>query len=143
MARRRRSRRLTSVAVPDAVVLDTGALSAAAEGDLRVRVELSLAEQLGVEVHISSVTMTEVLRGHARDARVHSLLRGVDQVSVTPEMGRAAGELLGRTNRNDTVDVIVAVTADRAGDHVRLLTGDPDDLRALTLGMPDITVVPI
>jgi predicted nucleic acid-binding protein len=142
MARRRRSRRLNTV-VPDAVVLDSGALSAAAQGDVRVRAELSFAEQLGVRVHVSSVTLTEVLRGHQRDARVHGLLAGVDQDSVTPEIGRAAGELLGQTNRNDTIDAIIAVTAHRAGSHVRLLTGDPDDLSALTTDMAGVTIVPI
>jgi len=143
VARRRRSRRLSIPAVPDGVLLDSGALSAAAQGDLRVRAELSLAEQLGVRVHVSSVTLTEVLRGHPRDARVHSLLKAVNKDSVTPEIGRAAGELLGRTNKNDTADAIIAVTADRAGSRIRLLTGDPDDLRALTTYMAGVTVVPI
>lgn len=142
MARRRRSRRLSVVDVPDGVVLDSGALSAGAQGDVRVRAELSLAEQLGVRVHVSSVTLTEVLRGHGRDARVHSLLIGVDKDSVTPEIGRAAGELLGRLNRTDIADAIIAVTADRAGGRVRLLTGDPHDLRALTADMAGVTVVP-
>jgi hypothetical protein len=92
---------------------------------------------------VSSVTLTEVLRGHPRDARVHALLGGIERDPVTPEMGRAAGELLGRADRDDTVDAIVAVTADEAGRHVRLLTGDPVDLRALTADMPNVTVVPI
>lgn len=142
MARRRRSRSLSAV-IPDAVVLDSGALSAAAQGDVRVRAELSLAEQLGVRVHVSSVTLTEVLRGHRRDARVHALLAGVDQDSITPEIGRAAGELLGQTGRHDTIDAIIAVTARRAGNRVRLLTGDPDDLSALAEQMVGVIVVPI
>jgi predicted nucleic acid-binding protein len=146
MARRRRSPRLTAAALPDGVVLDAGALTAAAQGDLRARAELTLANELGVRVHISSVTLTEVLRGHPRDAPVHALLKGLDQAPVTPAIGRAAGELLGQTNRNDAIDAIdaiIAITADRAGDHVRLLTGDPDDLHALTAHLPGITVVPI
>jgi predicted nucleic acid-binding protein len=106
-----------------------------------VRAELSVAEQLGVSVHVSCVTLTEVLRGHARDARVHALLAGVEQNPVTPELGRAAGELLGRTHMDDTVDAIVAVTANGLGVGVRLLTGDPGDLRALTSDMPAVTVV--
>ena len=40
-------------------------------------------------------------------------------------------------------DAIVAVTATGLGARVRLLTGDPDDLNALTAGMPNVTVVPI
>ncbi len=110
---------------------------------VRVRAELSLAEELGVEVHVSSVTLTETLRGDRRDARIHSVLAGTDQKPVTPRLGRAAGELLGRTNRDDTIDAIVAVTAGTLGTRVRLLTGDPADLNALTADMANVTVVPI
>lgn len=142
MARRRPSRRLRR-AVPAAVVMDSHALSAGAQGDALVRAELTLAERLGASVHVSSVTLAEVLRGHDRDARVHALLSTLDKESVTPELGRAAGELLGRSRRDDTVDAIVAATADSLGRPTRLLTGDPGDLRALAADMRDVTVVPI
>lgn len=143
MARRRQRRRLRSAALPDALILDAGALSGAAAGEFRVRAELSLAEQLGVDVYVSSVTLTETLRGHRRDARIHALLAGTDQKPVTPELGRAAGELLGQISRNDTVDAIVAVTAASLGGKVRLLTGDPEDLSVLTADMANVTVVSI
>ena len=102
-----------------------------------------MAERLGARVHVSSVTLAEVLRGHPRDARVHALLSVLDQDDVTAALGRSAGELLGRTSRDDTVDAIVAVTAEGLGMPVRLLTGDPVDLRGLTADMRDVTVVPI
>lgn len=143
MARRRQRRQLRTGAIPDAVVLDSTALSSAAAGEVRVRAELSLAEELGVEVHVSSVTLTETLRGHRRDARVHAVLAGTDHKSVTPQLGRTAGELLGRTNRNDSIDAIVAATAETLGKRVRLLTGHPDDLAALTVDMQYVVVVPI
>jgi len=136
-------RRQLAGEVPDAVLLDSEGLSAGAQGDARVRAELTVAEQLGARVHVSSVTLAEVIRGQRRDARVHSLLSAVEKVPVTPELGRAAGELLGRTGRDDTVDAVVAVTAQSVGRLVRLLTGDPADLRALTADMPGVTVVPI
>ena len=142
MARRRQLRQLAGE-VPDAVLLDSEGLSAGAQGDARVRAELTVAEQLGARVHVSSVTLAEVIRGQRRDARVHSLLSAVEKVPVTPELGRTAGELLGRTGRDDTVDAVVAVTAQSVGRLVRLLTGDPADLRALTADMPGVTVVPI
>jgi hypothetical protein len=142
MARRRQTSRVGAHGIPDGVVLDSGALTAAAQGDVRVRAELTLAEQLGVEVHVSSVTLAETLRGHPRDARVHAVLAGASQDSVTPRLGRAAGELLGRTSRDDTVDAIVAVIAEALGQ-VRLLTGDAADLRVLTTDMPHVTVVPV
>ncbi len=143
MARRRQSRQLRAGEVPDAVLLDSEGLSAGAQGNARVRAELTIAEQLGARVHVSSVTLAEVLRGQRRDARVHSLLSAVDTVPVTPDLGRAAGELLGRTGKDDTVDSIVAVTAQSVGDVVRLLTGDPADLGALTTDVAGVTVVPI
>ncbi len=143
MARRRPRRQLRPAEIPAAVLLDSSALSGAANGQVRVRAELSLAEELGVAVHVSSVTLTETLRGHRRDARVHAVLAGTEQQPVTPELGRAAGELLGQPGRDDTVAAIVAVTATGLGARVRLLTGYPDDLNALTAGMPNVTVVRI
>jgi hypothetical protein len=143
VARRRQRRQLRPAHLPDAVVLDSGALSGAAAGQFGVRAELTLAEQLGVEAHVSGVTLTETLRGHPRDARIHAVLAGIGQEPVTPELGRTAGELLGRTRRDDTIDAIVAVTAQTLGNRVRLLTGDPDDLEALTSDMANVTVVPI
>jgi predicted nucleic acid-binding protein len=108
-----------------------------------VRAELVIAEQVGAGVHVSSVTLAEVLRGHRRDTRVHALLAAVEQHPVSPQLGRAAGELLGRTGRDDTIDSIVAVTASALASPTRLLTGDVDDLRALTTEMATVTVVPI
>lgn len=143
MARRRQSRQLRARPLADAVLLDSGALSKAAAGDVRVRAELAVAEQLGADIHVSSVTLAEALRGHPRDARVHALLAGVNKDPVSPELGREAGELLGRTRRDDTVDAIVAVTAQAAGTRVRLLTGDPNDLPALTADMTGVIVVAI
>jgi predicted nucleic acid-binding protein len=131
------------VRAPDGIVLDSGAISAALEGRFRILAELSLAERLGIPVRVSAVTLTEVLRGHRRDDLIRSLLRDAHQDPVTGEIGQAAGELLGRTGRSDTIDAIVAVTAERAGKRVRLLTGDPDDLRILTDGMPGVAVMPI
>jgi predicted nucleic acid-binding protein len=124
-------------------VLDSGALSAAATGDARVRAELGLAEELGVDVHVSSVVLAETLRGHRRDTRIHAVLGGVTQDAVSPQLGRSAGELLGRTRRSDTIDAVVAVSAEALGERVRLLTADPDDLNPLTASMANVTVVPV
>jgi predicted nucleic acid-binding protein len=140
MARRQRLRPLV---LPDAVLLDSEGLSAAAAGSPRVRAELALAERLGATIHVSAVTLAETLRGGPRDARVHSLLKGVVPQPVTPGLGRAAGELLGRTGRADTVDAVVALTASGLGQKVRILTSDPDDLRALTADMDGVSVVAV
>ena len=141
MARQRR--RIRPARVPTAVVLDASALSAAATGDPRVRAELLIAEQVGAGIYVSSVTLAEVLPGHPRDSRVHALLAATEQHDVSPRLGRAAGELLRRTGRDDTIDAIVAATASALATPTRLLTGDPTDLRALTTEIPTITVVPV
>jgi predicted nucleic acid-binding protein len=148
MAGRRRRTALTVAAspgrprLPDAVLLDSEGLSGAS-GNLRIRAELTLARQLGATVHVSAVTLTETLRGSPRDARIHALLKAIRKEPVTPEQGRAAGELLGKTRRAETVDAIVAVTAAGLGRNVRILTGDVDDLTALTADMKNVSVVPI
>jgi predicted nucleic acid-binding protein len=143
VARRRQRQPLSPGGIPDAVVLDSAALSAASEGHPRVRAELALAEQVGVAVHVSTVTLAETVRGHPRDARIHAILAGIEQDLVTTPLGRTAGELLGRTKRDDTIDAIIAVTAQNLGRRVRLVTGDPNDLNALTADMANVTVVPI
>jgi predicted nucleic acid-binding protein len=140
VARRRPRRTLRPLVLPDAVLLDSEGLSAAARGDARARAELALAERLGAKVHVSAVTLAETLRG---GPRVHALLRGAEQEPVTPELGRAAGGLLGRTGRADTVDAVVAVTALGLGQRVRILTSDPDDLRVLTAEMDGVSVVTV
>jgi len=102
-----------------------------------------MARQFGATVYVSAVTLTETLRGSPRDARIHVLLKAVRKEPVTPEQGRAAGELLGRTGRADTVDAIVAITAAGLGQNVRILTGDVEDLTALTADMKNVSVVPV
>jgi len=89
MARHRQHRRLTRRGIPNAVGLDATALSAAAVGLARIRAELTLAEELGVEIYVSSVTLTETLRGRRRDSRVHAVLWVTDPRPVTPQLGRA------------------------------------------------------
>ena len=97
MAQRRQRTRVRAHDIPGSIVLDSGALSAAARGDYWVQAELTLAEQFGIEVHVSSVTLAETLRAHRRDARVHAVPGGALQDAVTHQLGRGAGELLGRT----------------------------------------------
>lgn len=143
MARLRPRPTLKPLVLSDAILLDSEGLSAAARGDARTRAELALAERLGVKVYVSAITLAETLRGGPRDARVHALLRGAGQEPVTSELGRAAGELLGRTGRADTVDAVVAVTAQGLGHRVRILTSDPDDLRVLTAEMDGVSVVTV
>jgi len=115
-------------------------LSKAAAGHRQIAVALAASVAAAVPVVVSTITLTEVLRGRRQDAAVHLLLKTFRVVPVTAAIGRAAGELLGRTGRKDTVDAIVVVTASDLGGPVRLLTIDSGDLAALAEDLPHVSV---
>ncbi|MEV0089202.1 PIN domain-containing protein [Saccharopolyspora sp. NPDC050642] len=122
------------VAAGGALVLDSGGLSKLATGDGRARAYLETARLRRSRVVVSAITLTEVLRGCARDALVHRVLSRVSVVPVTPELARAAGELLGATGLSGhrcAIDAVVAATALELARPVVLLTSGPDDLSKL------------
>jgi predicted nucleic acid-binding protein len=124
----------------EAILLDAEGLSKAADAHPVVRAFLLAAELSRTPVVVSAVTLAETLRGQRRDAGVHGVLGGCRIEPVSTEVGRAAGELLGRTRRKDTVDAVVAATAAKLPGSVRVLTSDPADLRALTEEFPRVTI---
>jgi predicted nucleic acid-binding protein len=80
-------------------------------------------------------TLTEVLRGGPRDARVHRALSRITVVPIGEQQGRAAGELLGRcglSGHRCALDALLAVVALGQARPVVLLTSDPSDLGRLT-----------
>lgn len=120
-----------------ALVLDSEGLAKLAAGDPGVRSRVTVANERRARVLVSAVTLTETLRGGARDAAFHRVLDRIEVSPVTRELGRQAGELLGDRgcsgNRQaiDAIDAIVAATALNLPRPVMLLTSDPDDLRDL------------
>lgn len=119
MARRRRCRQLTAGVLPDAVVLDSTALSGAGPGQVRVRAEPSLAKGPGAEVHVSSVTLTETLGARVRpltgdpDA-LNALSADLANVTVVPVWRQVLTGLLGAGPlgaQSERVRVRVAVHA--------------------------------
>jgi predicted nucleic acid-binding protein len=125
------------------LVLDSDGLSKAARGTELPRALVRKARDAGLPVVVSAVTLAEVLRGHPRDAAVHLLLKGCRVDPVSTAVGRAAGELLGRTGRKDTIDAVVVATAATLPAPVLVLTSDPSDLEALTADLPGIAVVAV
>lgn len=116
------------------LVLDSEGLSKVAVGAKEARAHLEAARRRGARVVTSALTLTEVLRGGARDASVHRILSRIEVVPVSPELGRKAGELLGRSGLSGhrcAIDSVVAVTALRQPRPVVLLTSDPQDLAML------------
>lgn len=125
------------------LLLDSEGLSKAASRDERTAafVKQALLEQ--GRVVVPAIVLAEVLRGGRRDAGVHRTLTQTQVVDVTAGLARTAGEILGEVGTDKTVDaVIAAVAADQPG-RVLVLTSDPDDLRALTEGRGDISVVQV
>ncbi|TQL97521.1 hypothetical protein FB559_3112 [Actinoallomurus bryophytorum] len=93
----------------------------------------------------SAVTLTEVLRGSSRDARVHRVLKKVEVIPLTRELGRSAGDLLGTSGLPATasIDAMVVATALVQARPVMILTSAPGDLSALVGGAPGIGLLHI
>jgi predicted nucleic acid-binding protein len=117
------------------LVLDAEGLVKLASGDPRARNLFETARRRRGRIVTAASTLTEVLRGGPRDARVHSVLGRITVVPIDQQQGRAAGELLGRTGLSGhrcALDALLAVIALDQPRPVVLLTSDPRDLGRLT-----------
>lgn len=114
------------------VTLDSGVISALAEGDKRVRAHLEAFRRHDVEVIVPAPVIAESTTGVGpRDAKVNLVLRGCRIAPTTEPIARRAAALRYKARRPDTtVDAIVVATAELVGGGA-LLTGDPDDCSAL------------
>jgi len=137
VARRGRTRE----GIGGTLILDADGVNKIAAADPRAQAALAAARRRDARVVVSAVTLAETLRGGQRDVPVHRVLDRVTQLSVSPAIGRNAGELLGSTALvGATVDAIVAATALDLPGPVLVLTSDPGDLRALTQARDDVAV---
>jgi len=115
-------------------VLDSEGLVKLAAGNERARAVLETARERGARVVVSAVTLTEVLRGGAKDAPVHRVLSRITIQPVGAELGARAGELLGTVGLSGhrcAIDAVVAATALELPRPVVLLTSDARDLSKL------------
>lgn len=116
---------------PQRLILDSGAVIAASRNEDRALAFIRRAVDLDAEVRIPVAVLAETMRGGPRDAALHRIVNAVGRCEATSEaIGRLAGQILGRTRRDDTVDALVVAEAVVAGESM-ILTGDPDDLEAL------------
>jgi len=116
---------------PPRLILDAGAVIALSRADQRARAALAAALEAGADISIPAVVIAETVRGVADDASVNRIVKAVGAVSVADErVGRTAGRLLGEARSDSTIDALVVAAAVEAGGSV-ILTGDPEDLRAL------------
>jgi hypothetical protein len=90
---------------------------------------LQAAQQHGMELRSNAMVVARAWRDpHGRQVQQARLLHAVDVRAIDPEVGRAAGVLLGAARTSDPIDATVVLLA-APGD--RILTSDPADLTRL------------
>jgi len=116
---------------PRPVVLDAGALIAFERNDAKMRMLVELALRHGATLHVPSGVVAQVWRDGRTQARLARLLgSGVVAVQALDlEESQAVGVLCGQSRTRDVVDASVVLLARRWG--ARVVTSDPDDLRAI------------
>lgn len=119
--------------------LDSGALIAFERGSSRMIALVERARSHDLRLAVPAGVVAQVWRGGGRQARLSRLLAAplTDVVALDELEARAVGVVCGVTGWADVVDVSVVVCA-RARRH-RIVSGDPDDLRAID---PALEVVP-
>ena len=129
--------RTRGAAAPERLIIDSGPIINWSRGDARTRAVMRRAVELGCDMTVPVIVLAEVLRGGARDAPVHRVLKSVDVPSTPSMAGRVAGGLLGTTGGVNTADALVAAEAVlRPG--CTLLTADPGDLAPLLVDHPEV-----
>ncbi len=113
------------------LVLDSGAVTKLARRDRQSAAIIGVLRREGLwPPVVPSVVVVESVTGRAgADANTNRLLKTCDILTELPEQtARRAAVLRFRSKHGSAVDALVVAIAEPAG---RVLTGDPDDLRAL------------
>jgi predicted nucleic acid-binding protein len=139
MARRRQA---TTPGASERLILDSAVIIAWSKGKPRARALMAHALTQGLDTRVPVAVLAETLRGGPRDAPVHRVLNVIDVFPTSPSVGRIAGELLGQAGTSNTVDAMVVAEAIEAG-RATILTGDRDDLMALSARHPYVTILAV
>lgn len=107
---------------------DTGALIAGDRNDRRMwALHVGfIAEE--VVPTVPALVVAEAWRGGSRQASLARMLAGCDIEGMTADQARRVGELAGRADHGDVVDVAVVEGAARRGDDV-ILTSNESHIR--------------
>lgn len=106
------------------LTLDTGALVACERNSKRAWSIIRDARDNGRSITVPVVVLAESWRKQHRWLK--ELFDAARVEPLTDPLARRAGELLGQTGTDNTLDAIVAVSAHQRGDII--VTADPDDL---------------
>lgn len=122
------------------VTLDAGPLIALDRNDRRVVVLLARARETGARVTVPAPALAQAVRRPDRQARLARLVRQptTDVVPLDRVDATNVGRLLAASGTADVVDAHVVICGRRTSQ--RIVTSDPDDLRALD---PRAELVPI
>jgi hypothetical protein len=132
------------------LVLDSEAFSALArarrENAKLARLHAALTAALGcdTDILVPAAALAEQYRGGAYDQIADAFLARHPFLEVIPTdraLTRRIGHILARAGRGsaDHVDATVVAAAIGAGGAV-IITGDPDDIGALSAGLPSVVV---
>jgi predicted nucleic acid-binding protein len=113
------------------VTFDAGGLIALDRSDRRVIALLARAAETKGRITIPATALAQAIRRPERQVRLSRLLRQptTDVVALDRVDAVNVGRLLGASGTSDIADAHVAVCAKRTRQ--RVVTSDPDDLKAL------------
>lgn len=94
-------------------------------------VRLKAAQSKGEIPKTHAGVLGQAWRGGSRQARLAKALAGLEILPMDERLGRLAGELLGKTRREDVIDAAIVLLAE---DGDQIVTTDPEDLAALARG---------
>ena len=114
------------------MILDAGFLISVDRNERAAQEFLTAAQRQGTALRTTEPVVAQVWRNGARQARLAKFLAAL---MVHPfDDGREVGELLARSRTSDVVDAQLVILALRTFDGI--LTGDTEDLTALTSTLP-------
>ncbi len=111
------------------LILDSGGLSALADGEPRAVALFKRATRQKLQVGIPAPVLAETITGQPRDALLHRFIRSPGAIiDTTSEIAREAGVLRYRARLPEkTIDALVVATAARYPGSI-VLTSDVRDL---------------
>lgn len=122
------------------VTLHAGALIAIDRDDRRVTVLLARARETHARITVPATALAQAVRHPDRQARLTRLIRQptTDVVDLDRVDATNVGRVLAASGSADVVDAHVVICARRAGQ--RVVTSDPEDLRALDPTLPVLAI---
>jgi hypothetical protein len=120
------------------LLLGAGALIAYEKGSAIVLGHLKAARADAQPVKTPTAVVAQVWRHASRQVGLAKLLRGVQEIPLTPQRARDAGILLAAAGASDVVD---AALVELAIDGDEILTSDPADLAQLAAAVGKTLII--